>query len=470
MASLSPRKIGCVAAFLGTLVAAQDAADNPERQLTRLKRQTVMITVTLRDGTMEHGAGVVLCQKSGRGHVLTTYRVLAGEMPGVRRSLRRPARTVIRFYDDTIPAVIDDRATGKRVVTFQQMPDQGLVLLSFSLRSKLKATATLGRPIRREQEGDQVIFTVGYRKSSMETWAEERGTLLTEDDRFLRHSVPVADGFFGGPVFNHEGALIAINTERVARQAQGEEASGWYGQALSVEEVLPAIDKWVPARCLRASSLKETFAEFRLNAKGRARETLPQILRAEAEKMRVKGRESFSEKIRFGSYQVTHLKRGVLTEGSRTKQQYAFSLAGTGGGPWDGECTVGAQRRQAPTEPGPDIRLELGEKPSLACSFNSHDGEMIESILITDPADPNSPPSATARHSHIRAERVGMRFYGARKSQPMHEFGYAFFEEDRALGAVTLTRGGAVWLHPSVTGKTRTACVLASAAILLNPD
>lgn len=229
-------------------VAAQD-------QLDQLKAQTVKITVTRSDKPVEYGSGVVLCQENKQAFVLTAHHVLAGKssQPSGKNTLRlrRISKAEISFYGNSPPPV------GKDVLTVFQVPGEDLLLLSFPLEQVL-APATLDTPAivdpAAEEEDRPVVHAIGFWKDKAQSWAHRQGTLLPGGGRLIHHSGDIAEGFSGGPLFNEAGSLIGINIERVSGQAIGADVGSWYGEALAMDEILTAIDKWVPARCLKSAS------------------------------------------------------------------------------------------------------------------------------------------------------------------------------------------------------------------------
>jgi len=240
------------ALLLAALLAPRAGAETAERRRERFNAQTVMLTVTDRDQQVRRGAGVVLCQEEGEVYVVTAWRLLAGAAAGEgetgRSSLRRPARTEIRFHDgirlDGRPPepFVDERAAGPGGLTFHQAPEAGVVLVSFPY-PELPWTAATRRGFF-EIAGSTGIFrrrrppvsAIGHPGSSGSGWARATGELLAGDGRWLHHSVPMPEGFLGAPLFNQR-FLIGLHV------------GGESGEALSVHGILTAIGKWLPARC-----------------------------------------------------------------------------------------------------------------------------------------------------------------------------------------------------------------------------
>lgn len=261
MAKRSTRIIS--AALLAFLAAGEVSAGRAERFREQFNQQTVMIRVTHRDQSESRGAGVVLCQEDGRVYVATARGLLAGEAPGGGKLLRHPARTEIRFFDDALPSFVDERAAAagpdaagvRRGLTFHQAPEDDLVLLSFPFQPLAWTAATRRRFEVGSSRGifankEPAVSAVGYLSSSREVWAHRLGKLLAEGGKLLYHSAPIDQGFVGGPLFNKRW-LIGINLRLVSGEEIGAE-DGTYGEALSVKQLLPAIGKWLPARCQQA--------------------------------------------------------------------------------------------------------------------------------------------------------------------------------------------------------------------------
>ncbi|MFP5284919.1 MAG: trypsin-like peptidase domain-containing protein [Thermoanaerobaculia bacterium] len=240
-----------VAAFAPGPPAAGEPSDG--RDLDWLRRQTVRIQV-LRDNGEENGSGVVLCTDADRQvHVLTARHVLFGESPsGGLGSLLDVSKIRISFFKDVAPAVEEIHSVEDLerhdVITKIPVPGKDLLLLSFQVPADLAATASPGRaPSAADlpaQEGPRVV-AVGYSQERAESWSGRTGALLRRESDLLIHDAPIGEGFSGGPLFDEAGALIGINVE-VAETDAGRE-----GRALPIEQVLAALDKWVPASCLK---------------------------------------------------------------------------------------------------------------------------------------------------------------------------------------------------------------------------
>lgn len=249
--TINPRFTPVATLCFFSLVAPAAAQDN----LDQLKNQTVKITVTRSGNQVEHGSGVVLCQENRQVFVLTAHHVLAGKsaQPSGKNALRlrRMEKVEISFYGTSQPPV------GKDELTVFQVSGEDLLLLAFSLEQKLPP-ATLDTPAivddAAAEEDRPAVVAVGYWKKEAESWAHRQGHLLPGGGKLVHHSGDIAEGFSGGPLFNHAGSLIGINIERVSGEAIGAEIGRWYGEALAMDEILPAINKWVPASCLRSAS------------------------------------------------------------------------------------------------------------------------------------------------------------------------------------------------------------------------
>ena len=570
MARRSPGRLRRGAALLGAvlstcLLAGQAAADKAEQRLERFKEQTVMITVTHRDRSVVHGAGVVLCQEFGRAYVATAYQLLAAEMAGGRRVLRRPARTEIRFFDDSLPSFVDQRADppapgaagprrgvtlykhgefhgpsetfyeddpdlsdnaigndtvssvrvdpgceavlfehseyrgrsttldyeaerlwftevgrdeisslkvscraiDEKGLTFHQAPEAGLVLLSFPA-PELKWTAASRRGIFESGSSSftrkqPIVSAVGYRDSSRESWAHRSGKLLPGGGRLLRHSVPIEQGFVGGPLFNKR-SLIGVNL-RMAAGEIGTATGETYSEALSVKQILPAIGKWLPTRC-------QKWIRFRVDLFLPPPTDSPlSLLVAQADELKVKNRMSFSEELRFGSYRVTRVQRRSIETGSRWQQAYNFSFAESKESTWEGKCILGEDTENAKAELDWAFRLELSVSTSLICEFKKSGGAVNGRIVMREHAGSDPSAQVAGAESTLEISIVDAQEDSAEKPLPDDApAAYMFFIADQAIGAVETAADGTVWLHPSAVGETRSAFLVASAAMLLNPD
>ena len=239
--------------WIATPAAAQEEV--AEEILDQLKKQTVKITVTQSGRPVEFGSGVVLCQETKQVYVLTAHHVLAGKSDQAERKntlrLRRIEKVEISFFGNSPPPV------GKDALTVFQVPGEDLLLLSFSLEQVLpRATVDRAAVVDEatEEEDRPVVAAIGYWKDKAESWALRQGTLLPGGGKLVHHSGDIAEGFSGGPLFNETGSLIGINIERVSGEAIGADAGSWYGEALAIDQILPAIDKWVPSKCLKSAS------------------------------------------------------------------------------------------------------------------------------------------------------------------------------------------------------------------------
>lgn len=458
MGKHSTPTLRCGVACLALLVAGQAGADKPER-LQRFQEQTVMITVTRPDQSVEHGAGIVMCQEDHRAYVLTSSHLFVATMPEGRKVLRYPARTEIRFFDDGIPSFVDDRAAPEQVLTIHQVPEDDLVLLTFPFESLLNTAAMrqgffeVSTVLRGSKP---VVFAVGHPSSSTETWVHQQGTLLPGGGRLLHHSAPIDEGFIGGPLFNKRW-LIGINLRRVPGEEIGAEAGTLFGEALSVKQILPAIDRWLLPGC-------RYLLELRVDAFLQSTASVARV--AEATAMEVQGRSSFDEKLRFGSCWVTRVHRGSIeTLSSRWRQTYEFSFKDTQGSLWAGKCILRAEQ----TDPDPDweIRLDLSRSADLTCEFKQPDSVTSERIVIRELFGPDRD---TVPAGVVQIDVVSIRLNPAWKRPPEMPADYLFYFDDQLIGAVATTADGTVWLYPSATGKIQSAFLIASAAILLHPN
>ncbi|MCP3959600.1 MAG: SH3 domain-containing protein [bacterium] len=252
-----------------TAMAAAPAAAAEEDLLDTLKAQTVMITVDRADQATEFGSGVVLCQDEQQVFVLTAHHVLAGKSPegSGRKTLRlRKIKAKVMFYGGDTEVGFDgrtkvmsygDQEVGRDKFVVHQVPGDDLLLLEFPIVPVLPTKTTLEAPARvadgtLQEDGPEVI-SVGYWKDQSEAWANRPGNLLAGGGKLVHHSGQIAEGFSGGPLFNRAGSLVGINIQRVRGEEIGARIGDFYGKALVVEEVLPAIDKWIPSDCLRSA-------------------------------------------------------------------------------------------------------------------------------------------------------------------------------------------------------------------------
>ncbi len=310
-----------------------------EEILDQLKNQTVKITVTQSGRPVEFGSGVVLCQETKQVYVLTAHHVLAGKSDQAERKntlrLRRIEKVEISFFGNSPPPV------GKDALTVFQVPGEDLLLLSFSLEQVLpRATVDRAAVVDEvtEEEDRPVVAAIGYWKDRAESWALRQGTLLPGGGKLVHHSGDIAEGFSGGPLFNEVGSLIGINIERVSGQAIGADIGSWYGEALAIDQILPAIDKWVPSKCLKsASPLSElaylTYRKAMRAVSIRRWDQAEELMRQAIEQQPIEGGSVHLEGLRYTPYLplyhhgLAHYKLAGKAEDSlRAAEHYSTAI------------------------------------------------------------------------------------------------------------------------------------------------
>lgn len=254
---MTVRSSNFVPLVVATLLMAVPAA--AQDTLDQSKRQTVKITVARSGQPVEVGSGVVLCQqRTDRGNevfVLTAHHVFAGKSPQPSGKnalrMRRLSSVEISFFGNSPPSV------GKDALMVHQVPGEDLLLLSFPVDQSVLERATLDSPAGGNEGADEddwpAVYAVGFWKDRSESWAHRQGVLRPGGARLIHHTGEIAEGFSGGPLFNEAGSLIGINIERVRGEAIGAD-DRWYGEALAMDQILPAIHKWVPSVCLKSAS------------------------------------------------------------------------------------------------------------------------------------------------------------------------------------------------------------------------
>ena len=461
---------------------AMSGAPGPEL----VKKQTVMITVISEDEdqSVEHGAGVVLCEENRQAYVLTAHHVLAGDRSaGGKTAVRHSGRTEIQFFGQSGPGVVADGADGQGAMTVHQVPEADLALLSIPALGDPWPVADWVRSsewARAVEREEPAVLAVGFRGRPMEAWATEQGSLLPGDGELLHHSAPIVRGFSGGPLFHRSGNLIGINLRRIAGETIGAEAGGFYGEALAIERILPLIRRWLPASCLRTL---ETAMETSPYAMEDAAETSPRAMetaafRAEADKMRVVGS---GKKIRFGPYRITDVRGGAVRQifsRTRAKRKYRFLLDESNGTLWQGECIEKIEAEEAGSkllnfvlDQLLDESLVVAVNVSLSCTFGQQGGGKTMELVL-DESDRFEAIEGAGKVAAVKIEAAGT---GSSTE-------YLLLAGDGMLGAVVKSAGedssldegdrldesDTVWLGPSVTGETRSACAAAAAALLLH--
>jgi hypothetical protein len=296
---LSLRPLAGGVLVLAALHAAPLGAASPTTSATQtdvdwLRQQTVRLQVerTAPGGepTEENGSGVLLCQVDKQAYVLTANHVIFGKSRSGRLgSLLDVAKIRLTFYKDLARPVEEAQdADGERpsVFTKSVVAGKDLLLLSFEVPEDLAAFARPGAaPAAAELAASREprkVWAVGYLQAAAESWAARPGALLQRDGGLLRHSAAIGEGFSGGPLFDEAGALIGLNIQVTETDGTIE------GRTLPIDEVLPAIDKWVPASCLprddeeRAAQARDLYREamrhVSLRDWPRAEETLREAL------------------------------------------------------------------------------------------------------------------------------------------------------------------------------------------------
>jgi S1-C subfamily serine protease len=218
-----------------------------------LRRQTVRLQV-VRNGEEENGSGVILCQVDKQAYVLTANHVLFGKSRnGKSGSLLDVSRITLSFFKDAKPVEeirSGDEEKNRPAFTVNQVPGKDLLLLSFEEPADLAAFAAPGKaPAQTDLAAGPAprVQAVGYFQGKAESWAVLPGELRRRSDEYLYHSTQIREGFSGGPLFDEAGALIGINVQIAGEEKDG---GGLEAYALPIDQVLAAVDKWVPATCL----------------------------------------------------------------------------------------------------------------------------------------------------------------------------------------------------------------------------
>lgn len=280
----------------GPLRAASTTTSATQTDVDWLRQQTVRLQVE-RTGpggepTEENGSGVLLCQVDKQAYVLTANHVIFGKSRNGRLgSLLDVAKIRLTFYKDLARPVEETQdADGERpsVFTKSVVPGKDLLLLSFEVPEDLAAFAHPGAaPSTEELAGarePRKVWAVGYLQAAAESWAARPGALLLRDGDLLHHSAAIGEGFSGGPLFDEAGALIGLNIQVTEVDGKVE------GRTLPLDEVLPAIDKWVPASCLPRDDEKKAEASRALY-----REALRHVSLRDWEQAEAKLREAIAQ-------------------------------------------------------------------------------------------------------------------------------------------------------------------------------
>lgn len=229
-----------------------------------LRQQTVRIQVQRTDAAEENGSGVLLCQVDKQAYVLTANHVIFGKSrTGRLGSLLDVQKIRLSFYKDIarpVEEVQDEEGGRASVFTKSLVPGKDLLLLSFEVPEDLAAFATPSPtpPAEDIPNGPHTVQAIGYRQAASESWSAPQGAILGRENGILQHSAAIGEGFSGGPLFDESGAWIGLNIQA----SEDESTPG--GRALPIDEVLPAIHKWVPASCLPRDDEKKAKAAIDL--------------------------------------------------------------------------------------------------------------------------------------------------------------------------------------------------------------
>lgn len=252
---LRRRAAGSSLLFAALLATPALAADPPATaNLERMRLQTVRIQVERTDAQRNkisvNGSGVLLCHEEDQAYVLTAHHVIFGESRGPDdqpSGTRHVKKVQLFFYKNAARAVEANQESLTSVFTMRQVPSEDLLLLSFKVQEQLLVRATPGSvPAAEELANPAQPYNVkAIGQATAESWAAPSGHLKGRDAKVLLHSVRIEEGFSGGPLFDEKtGAWIGLNIQAF------EDESTPGGRALPIDQVLDAINKWVPAKCL----------------------------------------------------------------------------------------------------------------------------------------------------------------------------------------------------------------------------
>ncbi|HTQ81477.1 MAG TPA: serine protease, partial [Thermoanaerobaculia bacterium] len=252
---MSPRTSALCLLLLGAALLAPPvhAAAPDAPGLDWLKQQTVAIEITNEPPKpVEHGSGVVICESNHRVYVLTANHVLYGTNPSGQLRLNREVQKIrVAFYRSLAGAVEDEPdSDAPQKIQRTPFPSLDLLLVAFELPEDLAAQAVLRRSppsvaLGRQDAGRRVL-AIGYDAPQEREWEVARGSLEARSGELLAHTAKIVPGFSGGPLFAESGELLGINIER---RGEGEESTGGY--ALPIAVVRAAVEKLLPAACLR---------------------------------------------------------------------------------------------------------------------------------------------------------------------------------------------------------------------------
>lgn len=213
---------------------------DPLAQSERLHGAVARITVVHADG-VSRGSGVAFCQVGRIVYVLTARHVATGEgrpdATGHERRFAFVERIELDFFRNTLPSVVgSEQDFAMRGV---EGLDAALMQIELPREADRVPSLAVGRSAAL-RHGDPVR-TLGYSWDALDDWAPQDGR-VQDVGSFLGYAPAVSQGYSGGPVFDGQDRLVALNTHVEAGRTT------W---ALPLERVLPAVREWVDPACPR---------------------------------------------------------------------------------------------------------------------------------------------------------------------------------------------------------------------------
>lgn len=198
---------------------------------------------------------------------------------------------------------------------------------------------------------------------------------------------------------------------------------------------------------------------------------------ASAERLAVCGRQGWKivERVQFGGYDVYEVRRSWTTggdlrvgrvlfyEGSKRRQTFGFSLAGTDGAVWHGGAATNL-RRHAIERDGFEVALR--DRSGFAAILEPESAPDEEWTLdLTETFD--RPLKGTLRRGDRTVTVTGTNKLAGTPLPLDETTGYVFETDGRPVAAVEVINNGAVWIAPDIDPTLRAPVTAAIASLLL---
>jgi len=310
MTSVKGFAIVLAIAFLpqGTLPCAAAVDDSAFQQ------HTAMITVQ-RDGMApNYGVGIILCEQVQSIFILTAWHVLYGPPScgnEMMSALPPPYRSIDISFFHSVQRFHDPDDTGKAWEKWPPPqsfcpPDLLILVIPAPTLPFPAAPVTFSRA--NGSESDQSVRSVGF-PGGAKPWDVKSGRVFrtSSDLMYLYHDTELAEGFSGGPLFNDEGDVVAVNVkDHVIGSTLGVEDSRFYAGAITTEQVMEAYAERLGS-CLKIRGPRASVDEIYLRGlEAEGKEKWQEVERLMKEALMLEPQEGREIQVTSGE-QVTYL-------------------------------------------------------------------------------------------------------------------------------------------------------------------